>query len=205
MVMPFLQLGIQTAYAQQHGGQMPTAPGPLQPYKGPFKDAAEDAQVKENDPTLHASQWKMWNRQAPMANAPARQAQQQGPSPESKQAFDGIVNRINTWAGQHKGYFAPDGSGKSPRMDAFLRHIAKFYGTLSPDQLDDTQLSHAFASFDPNYVQQFMAKQAAEENKRLQAENRQMHSESGVVRDSAPVKLDPQQEEMADLFGPDAF
>ena len=205
MVMPLLDLGIRTAYAQQTGqATLPNAGA--QPYSGPFKDAAEDAKVKENDPVLHDSQWRVWNRQTPPVQQQQAAPQQVGPPPEAKQAFNTIVERINTWAGQHKGYFAPDpATGKSQKMDSFLSHIAKFYGQLSPDALDDTQLSLAFGTFDPKYVQKFMAQQAAEESKRLQAENRQMHSESGSVRDAAPVNLTEIQEDMADLMDPDAL
>jgi hypothetical protein len=208
MVMPFLKLGIQTAYTQQRGQGFPPGPGgtPATPaYDGPFKDSETDARIKENDPDLWDSSWRNWNRSKPAEPAmqhtqQTHRAPQQGPTPEQQKVYEDLIGKIKKWAGgSYNDYFKPDDQGNSDRLNAFIEHIGAYYGGLSPEMLTETQLGSCMASFDSNYVQSFLAAQAEEKVKRLQSDARQMHSESGSVR-QVPTQIDEELQDMLDVI-----
>lgn len=214
---PYLVLGIQTAARQRDAmahGQEPSQPaGGDKGYQGPFKDAEEDARIKEIDPSLHASQWNVFNRAVGVERQLTqimgmlnRGGQNGGGQSDTQRIFNetkaAVEKKISDWAGEHKDYFALDPqTGISQRMEQFKAFLGNKYGHLDIDDLSPEILAIAFQTFDPDYVTQYMQAQASKKAADLLAEQNATFGESSNARSGSPVKqLTEQQEFMKDVL-----
>jgi hypothetical protein len=215
-ILPVLELGIRTAMQNsQGGGQAPSGTAPTGQgsgqYQGPFKDAEEDARIKEIDPSLHHSQWNLFNQlqqtNRMVAQMTSNMRQAGRPDSGRTEAFSAMKNlvekKITDFAGEHKDYFAVDPSTKSsPRLELFKLFLAKHYGHLDIEHdLTPQMLGIAFNAFDPGYVEKHIQAEADKKRKELLAQERATFGESSSARSGVPAQnLNDQQEIMADIL-----
>jgi hypothetical protein len=211
-IIPYLELGVKTAKEQQGGRQTQaagtTAPTSPDGYNGPFKDAKEDAYVKDVDPVLYAAQWRLWERSPSIQPDMARrleaieqgfnqrvQAEQTASQEFMRQkGFEAIDQRITSWAGDKNDYFSDQKLGPQ-RLSGFREFLMMRFPETRIADLSPEFLSAVFAQFDPKYYSSYAERLA------LQKANPRLFAEGGNSRRGAPaVKLDTQQEHMADLI-----
>lgn len=215
-ILPVLELGIRTAVQQSRGGGQ--APGGAAAndqgagqYQGPFKDAEEDARIKEIDPSLHHSQWHLFNqlqqtqRMIAQISGNMRPAgRTDGGQAEAFNAAKSLVEKkISDFAGGHKDYFTVDpNTGASQRLELFKMFLAKNYGHLDIEHdLTPQMLGIAFNAFDPGYVEKHIRAEAERKRKDLMAQERATFGESSSARSGSPAQnLNDQQEIMADII-----
>lgn len=213
-LLPYLELGVKAAVEQQNaGGQPRQTPDPAAPtspdgYNGPFKDAKEDAYVKDVDPVLYAAQWRLWERSPSVQPDMARrleaieqgfnqrvQAEQTASQEFMRQkGFEAIDQRITNWAGDKNDYFSDPTLGPQ-RLNGFREFMIGRYPETRIADLSPEFLSAVFAQFDPKFYSSYAERLA------LQKANPRLFAEGGHSRRGSPAaKIDKQQEHMADMM-----
>lgn len=217
-LLPYIELGVKTAYERQQTGNAKAAPAaqgaPVetpQGYNGPFKDEKEDAYYKDVEPAFHATQWRLWERansSASLAPDLARRlemieqsvtqrqrTEQEAATREMQQrGYQAIEKRITDWSGDKQDYFKDPATGPQ-RLEAFREFLITRYPETKISDLSPEFLSAVFAQFDPKFYGDYARRLAMEKaNPRLFAEG------GGSRRGQAPAKLEEQQGFMADLM-----